>query len=483
MPSLSLRTSALITAALTGLLVIGVASPALAATTESSLAADLSATGTRTIVLENDLTVTASTLFVGGVATLDLHGFTLTANNISLSIGSSLRIIDVGGGGRLIASGAGFSLPGIATNQATLIIDGGTVTATGGANQAGIGGGGSNGTIIINGGTVTATGGVNGAGIGGSYTTSGSNITVNGGTVVAQGGSDGAGIGGGGPGGGGTGDAYDLFIHGGTVTATGGTRAAGIGGGYQRTLSRLLIDGGTVTATGGQDAAGIGSGASTGNPSVDLTFGATAVITATPGARTIMIGLGPSAVGNGSDGGPSGFDLAGTLIANTRLIVHVTTSIASTGILDGNAPLTSSGTGIIVNNGAIRLTNVADSVDTVGGAVITGNTYLVTFDTNAADAVPATISPIRVYATSFTLGNRTLPTPTRAGWVFAGWQTAGGTAVTSTSTLSANATVFAQWNVPAALPATGVNPTGPMLAGIASLLLGIALLARRRFVL
>ncbi|MGN0687770.1 MAG: hypothetical protein ACI4KA_06680, partial [Oscillospiraceae bacterium] len=66
----------------------------------------------------------------------------------------------------------------------------GTLTATGGRESAGIGGGsgslGSN--IEISGGSVTATSGWGGAGIGGGYKSSGSNITISGGTVTATGG-------------------------------------------------------------------------------------------------------------------------------------------------------------------------------------------------------------------------------------------------------------------------------------------------------
>lgn len=69
-----------------------------------------------------------------------------------------------------------------------ITINGGTVTVTGGANGAGIGG--TNSTVTINRGTVTATGGANAAGIGGANST----VTVNGGDVTATGGSQGTGI-------------------------------------------------------------------------------------------------------------------------------------------------------------------------------------------------------------------------------------------------------------------------------------------------
>ena len=487
MVSLPARASVLLVAALSVALVGGVSAPAFA-TTSTGLKADLAAAGTTLITLDSDVTVADASIPVNATnVVLDLAGFDLTTGNITLAAGVRLEIRSSIAGGSLTATAVAASgQAGITTRDATLVITSGSVSGTGAVGVyggAGIGSNGAasgfnNGTITINGGTVTATGAAGAAGIGGGQNTSGSNVTVNGGTVTAQGGTNGAGIGGGSAGPGGTGDSYDLFFYGGTVTATGGTNGAGIGGGNQRPMQRLTINGATVSATGGQDAAGVGSGAQSGTASDLMSFGTGAAITATPGARTIVAGLAPSAVGNGSNGSPSGFSLAGTLIANTLLFVYDSTTVATTGIIDGNAPLT--GSGAITNNGAIRLTSVADAAVSPGGATITGNNYLVTFDTNAADAVPATIAPIRVYATSFTLGNRTLPTPTRPGYVFAGWRTAGNVAVTSTSSLTANTTVLAQWSVPAALPAMGSNPAAPLLAGLAALLLGSLLLVRRR---
>ena len=110
----------------------------------------------------------------------------------------------------------------------------GSLTATGGYNGAGIGGGNGDGAenITITGGTVPATGGCSGAGSGGGDGGGGKNITITGGTVNATGGyGGGAGIGGGAEGGGGN----NITIKGGTVTATGGgyrgNSGAGIVGG------------------------------------------------------------------------------------------------------------------------------------------------------------------------------------------------------------------------------------------------------------
>ena len=157
------------------------------------------------------------------------------------------------------SAGIGGGNGGVGKN---ITITGGTVTAAGGFGNAGIGGGnGSDGeNITITGGSVTATGGEFAAGIGGSNGGSGNNITIKGGTVTATGGEGGAGIGGGAEGGGGN----NITIKGGTVTATGGgyrgNSGAGIGGGSSGSGENITINDGKVTATGGNYAAGIGGG-------------------------------------------------------------------------------------------------------------------------------------------------------------------------------------------------------------------------------
>ena len=171
--------------------------------------------------------------------------------------------------GSLTATG-GFNSAGIGGGYLgdgkNITVTGGTVTATGGSSGAGIGGGreGKGENITITGGTVNATGNEDGAGIGGGSSGSGENITITGGTVNAAGSyfdhGMGAGIGGGAEGGGGN----NITIKGGTVTATGGgyrgNSGAGIGGGSSGSGENITINDGKVTATGGNYAAGIGGG-------------------------------------------------------------------------------------------------------------------------------------------------------------------------------------------------------------------------------
>ena len=133
----------------------------------------------------------------------------------------------------------------------------GKLTARGGQQGAGIGGGsgkdGSN--IFITGGGVNAIGGLAAAGIGGGLGGNGSNITISGGKVGATNGLNGAGIGGGQHGSG-----SHITISGGEVNAIGGDWSAGIGGGQRGSGSHITISGGEVNASGGVNGAGIGGG-------------------------------------------------------------------------------------------------------------------------------------------------------------------------------------------------------------------------------
>ena len=140
--------------------------------------------------------------------------------------------------------------PGIYVPEGkTLAIKGnGSLDASSNGNAAGIGGGLelACGNIIIESGTITATGGTTAAGIGGGgggYDCSCGNITINGGTVTATGGEQAAGIGGG--------DSYngscgDITIAN-TVTKVTATKIDGaqysIGAGNGGTCGNVIIGG------------------------------------------------------------------------------------------------------------------------------------------------------------------------------------------------------------------------------------------------
>jgi len=235
-------------------------------------------------------TTTSNTRYItvanGVTATFDLDGVSMTCSTSPIRlIGTAnvtLELIN-GKANTLTCTGtsttsnvyqAGLHV----TSTATLIISeasSGALTVTGGYCSAGIGGSYMNpannaGTIIIRGGTITATAGTNtsipfsGAGIGNGATCSTgtpTNITISGGTVTASS-NTGAGIGNGcnalgllGP---------NITISGGTVNATGGSGSAGIGGGASSGAGNIIISGGRVTATSTNSAnPGIGSNAYT----------------------------------------------------------------------------------------------------------------------------------------------------------------------------------------------------------------------------
>ena len=215
-----------------------------------------------------------------------------------------------------VGAGAGIGAGGTSSQggldgvpDGTVIISGGEVTATGGDTEsdsltgggAGIGAGGATGDwflpynnlvqVTIRGGTVTAAGTADGAGIGGGANVDGGVISITGGEVTATGGyeiEDGrqsGGYGGAGIGGGDNGGVTSISITGGTVVAEAVGAAAGIGAGNLGFVGDFIYDedkgtkeprqgeiliGGTadVTAYGGshvdgkRGGAGIGAGRS-----------------------------------------------------------------------------------------------------------------------------------------------------------------------------------------------------------------------------
>lgn len=198
--------------------------------------------GNATIVLTGTNTVTTSA--EGQPAIFIPEGKTLTIRGTG-----SLTATATGDGAAGIGGGyqGGISYAGI--NCGNIIIESGTITATG--NAAGIGGGayGTCGTITINGGTVTATGGGYAAGIGSGYNGTCGNITISGGNVEATGGDNAAGIGSGY-----YGTCGDITISSGvtSVEATMGSRAgAPIGKGKNSNgCGSISIDGTTSWTAG-----------------------------------------------------------------------------------------------------------------------------------------------------------------------------------------------------------------------------------------
>lgn len=138
--------------------------------------AGLTCLGTATITLNGTNSLTGETgfpgIFVPSASTLTIQG------NGSLNAATN---------GNAVSRAAGIG-GGDATNCGDIVITGGNITATGGFNCAGIGGGYYNtggsglhvtcGNITISGGTIVATGGESAAGIGGGYNSPCGDITI-----------------------------------------------------------------------------------------------------------------------------------------------------------------------------------------------------------------------------------------------------------------------------------------------------------------
>ena len=235
----------------------------------------------------------------------------------------------------------------------------GSLTATGGYNGAGIGGGNGDGAenITITGGTVTATGGSSGAGIGGGREGKGENITITGGTVNATGNEDGAGIGGGS-----SGSGENITINGGEVTASGGDNwddcGAGIGGGNGGVGKNITITGGTVNAAGSYFDHGMGAGIGGGNSSGNN-------ITITGGTVNVTGGYGGGAgIGGGSVGAWGGDAGSGKNITINGGTVNATGTDGGAGIGGGE---NGNGEDITINGGKVNASGAYGGAGIGGG--------------------------------------------------------------------------------------------------------------------
>ena len=285
---------------------------------------------------------------------------TATGGNNAAGIGGGYlgdgKNITITGGTVNAAGGNGAGIGGGREGKGeNITITGGTVNATSN-DGAGIGGGllGSGENITITGGTVNATG-TDGAGIGGGNGGVGKNITITGGTVTAAGGFGNAGIGGGNGS-----DGENITITGGTVTAAGGEFAAGIGGSNGGSGNNITITGGTVTATGGEGGAGIGGGAEGGGGNNITIKGGT--VTATGGGNRGNSGAG---IGGGSSGSGENITINDGKVTATGGNYAAGIGGGSVGRWGGDA---GSGKNITINGGTVNATGDGGAGIGGGGA-------------------------------------------------------------------------------------------------------------------
>lgn len=300
-------------------------------------------TGAYTIVqndttyMDRTISVTGGTqkITMGSAVDIDVHGKS-DACAFSIEKGASVELVLAGP--VTLKSGsrqAGLSVPTGAAVTISAAKRAGSLSATGGANGAGIGGynysaAGTGGSITILSGTIEAFGGANGAGIGGASncagTGTGETIRISGGKVTAKAGSGAAGIGGGCYGNG-TGSSGQIIIDGTAVVVASASTGAGIGGGtgYNGTgTDGKIILGGTADVTASSNSgAGIGSGS--GSSSVYLTGeGGEVLITEQATVRA------SAASGAGIGGGaPSGYDSYGTG-SNGKLTINGSANVTAT---------------------------------------------------------------------------------------------------------------------------------------------------------
>ena len=204
--------------------------------------------GNYKITIADGATVTLKNAVVYGIDDRNCKwaGITLLGDaTLVLEASNIVRGFDAGFPGILVPPGK------------TLTITGdGKLDVSSNGFAPGIGGDEDNGgNIVIQGGTIRATGGEGAAAIGSLRFRSCGDITISGGTVTASGGEEGAGIGSGLEG-----SCGNITVSGGTVIAESVVSAAGIGCGHLATCGNISISGGDVTSRGGDDAAGIGSG-------------------------------------------------------------------------------------------------------------------------------------------------------------------------------------------------------------------------------
>ena len=320
-------------------------------------------TGAYTIV-QNDTTYMDKTISVtggtqkitmGSAVDIDVHGKS-GACAFSIEKGASVELVLAGP--VTLKSGekkAGLSVPTGAAVTISAAKRAGSLSATGGANGAGIGGssGTAGGSITILSGTVEAFGGADGAGIGGGYsyagTGTGETIHISGGKVTAKGNTS-AGIGGGAIGSG-TGSSGQIIIDGTAVVVASASTGAGIGGGMSYngtgTGGKIILAGtADVTASSGSGA-GIGGGKpvaqsyGTGSNG-KLTINGSANVTATS-TNASGIGAGASSTAPSSDSHTTGPN--GVISISGNAVVNATGKFYGIGAYkdDGNGALVISG--------------------------------------------------------------------------------------------------------------------------------------------
>ena len=457
-----------------------------AVTTEGANANDYSIKWDGATLTLNNATITQGALggaaiwyYRGSDLNIDLVGTNTVTGPSGSGSGASYGIfawdpnelidLTISGDGSLTVTGGGTVSESYGICTDNLIVQSGTVNATGGdVNATGEDGEEDSygiyayNDVTISGGAVTATGGtVNATSEDGEEDSYGiyadNDLTISGGTVNATGGDsaeDSYGI-----------SAYDVTISRGDVTATGGTVTAtsedGAEDSYGIYADYVTIYGGAVNATGrdsAEDSYGIYVDYVTINGGTVTAEGGTAEVkSAGIDIVTLVISGGTVTATGNTSGVYADYDGKRITIdpqTDQQIAVLLGESETAAAAIEGS-PFASETeiTGLVNNTGKYFHSEV------VGTTPPEPEEFTITFDA-AGGTTPASQTTVDGKLTS-------LPTSTRDGYDFLGWYTAGGDRVTTGTVFAADTTLYARWAEQAGPgdddkpPYIPPQPTGP----------------------
>ena len=444
-----------------------------AVTTEGANANDYSIKWDGATLTLNNATITQGALggaaiwyYRGSDLNIDLVGTNTVTGPSGSGSGASYGIfawdpnelidLTISGDGSLTVTGGGTVSESYGICTDNLIVQSGTVNATGEDGEEDSYGIYADNDLTISGGAVNATGGDSEEDSFGIYADN--DFTISGGAVNATGGDgveDSYGI-----------NAYDVTISGGDVTATGGTVNATSEDGAEDSYgiyaaNDFTISGGAVTATGGdsaEDSYGIYA------DYVTITGGTVTAEGGTAGEKSAGIdivaltisGGTVTATGNTSGVYGSSKECKITIAPQTdqQIAVLLGESETAAAAIAGSPFASETEITSHVNNSGKYFHS-----EVVGITPPEPEEFTITFDA-AGGTTPASQTTVDGKLTS-------LPTSTRDGYNFLGWYTAGGDRVTTDTVFAADTTLYARWAEQAGPgdddkpPYIPPQPTGP----------------------
>ena len=450
-----------------------------AVTTEGANANDYSIKWDGATLTLNNATITQGALggaaiwyYRGSDLNIDLVGTNTVTGPSGSGSGASYGIfawdpnelidLTISGDGSLTVTGGGTVSESYGICTDNLIVQSGTVNATGEDGEEDSYGIYAYNDVTISGGAVTATGGtVNATSEDGEEDSYGiyadNDLTISGGAVNATGGDseeDSYGI-----------SAYDVTISGGDVTATGGTVTAtsedGAEDSYGIYADYVTIFGGAVNATGGdsaEDSYGIYVDYVTINGGTVTAEGGTAEVKSAGIDIVTLVISGGTVTATGNTSGVYAVYEDGEITVSPQGDQQIA-------VLLGESETAAAA---IVGSPFASETEITDQVNNSGKyfhSQVVGITppepeeFTITFDA-AGGTTPASQTTVDGKLTS-------LPTSTRDGYDFLGWYTAGGDRVTTDTVFTADTTLYARWAEQAGPgdddkpPYIPPQPTGP----------------------